>query len=114
MGLKERSLWSAGSVVKPAVLGHGRPDRHVRGHGMGSAGRIRVRPITFTTSRETSPLSGIMAIGMTAVILTGGIDLSVWIDHGLVGVICGLVLQAEGHWAMAISAGLRQALLRAR
>lgn len=49
---------------------------------------------------------GIMAIGMTAVILTGGIDLSVGSIMGLAGVVCGLVLQAEGHWALAVLAGL--------
>ena len=49
---------------------------------------------------------GIMAIGMTAVILTGGIDLSVGSIMGLAGVVCGLVLQAEGHWVLAILAGL--------
>ena len=38
---------------------------------------------------------GIMALGMTAVIITGGIDLSVGSIMGLVGVVCGLVLQAE-------------------
>src|SRR5918997_1678047 len=49
---------------------------------------------------------GIMAIGMTAVILTGGIDLSVGSIMGVVGVICGLVLQAEGHWGAPVLAGL--------
>ncbi|UZF95808.1 ABC transporter permease [Bosea sp. NBC_00550] len=49
---------------------------------------------------------GIMAIGMTAVILTGGIDLSVGSIMGLAGVVSGLVLQAEGHWLLAIFAGL--------
>lgn len=49
---------------------------------------------------------GIMAVGMTAVILTGGIDLSVGSLMGLVGVVCGLVLQAGQHWAIAILAGL--------
>lgn len=49
---------------------------------------------------------GIMAVGMTAVILTGGIDLSVGSLMGLVGVVCGLILQAEYHWAVAILAGL--------
>src|SRR5215213_11455371 len=55
---------------------------------------------------------GIMAIGMTAVILTGGIDLSVGSIMGLVGVVCGLVLQAEQHWAVAIAAGLAAGALR--
>lgn len=49
---------------------------------------------------------GIMAVGMTAVILTGGIDLSVGSLMGLVGVVCGLVLQAGHHWAVAVLAGL--------
>jgi ribose transport system permease protein len=49
---------------------------------------------------------GIMALGMTAVILTGGIDLSVGSVMGLVGVVCGLVLQAGNHWALAMAAGL--------
>ena len=43
---------------------------------------------------------------MTAVILTGGIDLSVGSIMGVVGVVCGLVLQAEQHWVVAILAGL--------
>lgn len=49
---------------------------------------------------------GIMALGMTAVILTGGIDLSVGSVMGLVGVVVGLVMQAEQHWLLAIIAGL--------
>src|SRR5918998_5868804 len=49
---------------------------------------------------------GIMAIGMTAVILTGGIDLSVGSIMGLVGVVCGLILQGEQHWIVAILGGL--------
>jgi ribose transport system permease protein len=49
---------------------------------------------------------GIMAVGMTAVILTGGIDLSVGSVMGLVGVVSGLALQAEQHWAVAIGLGL--------
>lgn len=49
---------------------------------------------------------GIMALGMTAVILTGGIDLSVGSVMGLVGVVCGLILQAEQHWVLAVLGGL--------
>src|SRR5919205_4236500 len=47
----------------------------------------------------------IMALGMTAVILTGGIDLSVGSIMGVVGVVCGLVLQAGYHWTVALLAG---------
>src|SRR5919199_2322142 len=49
---------------------------------------------------------GIMALGMTAVILTGGIDLSVGSIMGVVGVACGLVLQAEQPWVLAVVVGL--------
>ncbi len=49
---------------------------------------------------------GIMALGMTAVILTGGIDLSVGSVMGLVGVVVGLIMQAEQHWVLAVAAGL--------
>jgi ribose transport system permease protein len=49
---------------------------------------------------------GIMAIGMTAVIITGGIDLSVGSLMGLVGVVCGITLQAGYPWWLAVLAGL--------
>ena len=54
---------------------------------------------------------GIIAMGMTAVIITGGIDLSVGSVVGLSGIVTGLVLHA-GHplWA-GIVAGLLTALL---
>src|SRR5689334_13408883 len=54
---------------------------------------------------------GIMALGMTAVILTGGIDLSVGSIMGVVGVVCGLILQAGQHWLLAILGGLGAGLL---
>lgn len=49
---------------------------------------------------------GIMALGMTAVILTGGIDLSVGSLMGIVGIAAGLVLQAQLPWWLACLAGL--------
>jgi ribose transport system permease protein len=49
---------------------------------------------------------GIMAIGMTAVIITGGIDLSVGSVMGLVGVVSGLLLQGEYSWWIALLGGL--------
>jgi ribose transport system permease protein len=49
---------------------------------------------------------GIMALGSTAVILTAGIDLSVGSLMGLVGVVCGLILEAQQHWLLAVGAGL--------
>jgi ribose transport system permease protein len=49
---------------------------------------------------------GIMSVGMVTVIVTGGIDLSVGSTMGLVGVVCGVILQAGNHWALAVVAGL--------
>src|SRR4051812_10898589 len=41
---------------------------------------------------------GIMALGLTAVIITGGIDLSVGSIMGLVAVAAGLTLEAQYPW----------------
>ena len=59
----------------------------------------------FNITRNFSFI-GIMALGMVAVIATGGIDLSVGSVMGLVAVVCGLVLQAGNPWWMAVLAGL--------
>jgi ribose transport system permease protein len=59
----------------------------------------------FNITRNFSFI-GIMALGMVAVIATGGIDLSVGSIMGLVAVVCGLVLQAGNAWWMAVFAGL--------
>jgi ribose transport system permease protein len=71
-----------------------------------------LQPAAFATADKLFNITrnfafvGIMALGMTAVILTGGIDLSVGSVMGVVGVVCGLVLQAEQHWLLAVLAGL--------
>ena len=49
---------------------------------------------------------GIMALGMTMVIITGGIDLSVGSVMGLAAIVAGLVLQDAGPWWLAMGAGL--------
>jgi len=54
---------------------------------------------------------GIMALGMTTVIVTGGIDLSVGSVMGLAAIAAGLVLQASGPWWLAMSAGLATGLV---
>src|SRR5215472_8842093 len=54
---------------------------------------------------------GIMALGMTTVIVTGGIDLSVGSVMGLAAVVAGLVLQDEGPWWLAMAAGLAAGFL---
>jgi ribose/xylose/arabinose/galactoside ABC-type transport system permease subunit len=56
---------------------------------------------------------GIMGVGMTAVIITGGIDLSVGSGLALTGMIAGLVLQALGGVqasALGVAAALGAAL----
>src|SRR5262245_60772640 len=71
-----------------------------------------LQPDSFATTENFFNITrnfayiGIMALGMTAVIITGGIDLSVGSIMGLVGVVCGLMLQADHSWWLAILAGL--------
>jgi len=59
----------------------------------------------FNITRNFSFI-GIMALGMTAVIATGGIDLSVGSIMGLVAVVCGVILQAGFPWWAAVLGGL--------
>lgn len=58
----------------------------------------------FNITRNFSFI-GIMALGMTAVIATGGIDLSVGSIMGLVAVVCGLILQSGYPWWLAVLGG---------
>lgn len=53
---------------------------------------------------------GIIAMGMTAVIITGGIDLSVGSIVGLSGIVVGMVLHAGHSLSAGIAAGLLTAL----
>lgn len=54
---------------------------------------------------------GIMALGMTVVMITGGIDLSVGSIMGVAAVASGLVLHAEQPWWLAVIAGLGAGLI---
>jgi ribose transport system permease protein len=71
-----------------------------------------LQPASFATPENfyniTRNLSfiGIMALGMTAVIATGGIDLSVGSIMGLVAVSCGLTLEAGYPWWAAVIVGM--------
>jgi ribose transport system permease protein len=56
-------------------------------------------------SRNFAPF-GIMALGMTVVIITGGIDLSVGSIMGLVAIVAGLFLTWEYPWYVAFAMGL--------
>src|SRR5437762_1888668 len=69
------------------------------------AGAFATAENLYNISRNFSFI-GIMAVGMVAVIITGGIDLSVGSLMGLVGVVCGVVLQAGYSWWLAVFAGL--------
>src|SRR5262249_51035143 len=54
---------------------------------------------------------GIMALGATGVIITGGIDLSVGSIMGVVAVASGLTLEGGHSWEAAMAAGLGVGLL---
>jgi ribose transport system permease protein len=56
-------------------------------------------------TRNFAPF-GIMALGMTIVIITGGIDLSVGSVMGLVAIVAGLFLTWEYPWYVAFGMGL--------
>jgi len=56
-------------------------------------------------TRNFAPF-GIMALGMTLVIITGGIDLSIGSIMGLVAIVAGLLLTAHYPWYIAFAAGL--------
>lgn len=56
-------------------------------------------------TRNFAPF-GIMALGMTVVIITGGIDLSVGSVMGLVAIVAGLFLTWEYPWYVAFGMGL--------
>jgi ribose transport system permease protein len=67
---------------------------------------------SFGTSENFSNITrnfapfGIMALGMTVVIITGGIDLSVGSVMGLVAIVAGLYLTWEYPWYVAFLMGL--------
>jgi ribose transport system permease protein len=71
-----------------------------------------LEPTAFATTENLYNITrnfafiGIMALGMTVVIVTGGIDLSVGSLMGLVAIVAGLVLQAGGTWWMAMAIGM--------
>jgi ribose transport system permease protein len=56
-------------------------------------------------TRNFAPF-GIMALGMTVVIITGGIDLSVGSIMGLVAIVAGVLLTWEYPWYIAFAAGI--------
>ena len=79
-------------------------------HGMGN--KPRKGPGSFLSSENFYNITrnfsfiGIMALGQTVVIATGGIDLSVGSIMGLTAVCCGLTLEAGYPWWAAVIVGL--------
>ena len=69
-------------------------------------------PENFYNITRNFSFIGIMALGMTVVIATGGIDLSVGSIMGLVAVACGLMLEAGYPWWAAVVVGLFAGLRR--
>jgi ribose transport system permease protein len=75
-----------------------------------------LQPIAFASTENFYNITrnfafiGIMALGMTTVIVTGGIDLSVGSVMGLTAIVAGLVLQDGGAWWLAMAAGLAAGL----
>ena len=63
-------------------------------------------PENFYNITRNFSFIGIMALGMSAVIATGGIDLSVGSIMGLTAVACGLTLEAGNPWWLAVLVGL--------
>jgi ribose transport system permease protein len=63
-------------------------------------------PENFYNITRNFSFIGIMALGMTVVIATGGIDLSVGSIMGLTAVACGVTLEAGYPWYAAIAVGL--------
>ena len=61
-------------------------------------------------TRNFAPF-GIMALGMTVVIITGGIDLSVGSVMGLVAIVAGIFLTWEYPWYVAFFMGLLTGLI---
>ena len=59
----------------------------------------------YNLLRSTS-VTGLVSIGMTFVIITGGIDLSVGSVVGLSSVMCGVLLQEQG-WSTILALAVR-------
>jgi ribose transport system permease protein len=60
----------------------------------------------FSNIVETSAFVGLLAVGMTAVLLTGGIDLSVGATMYITAAVVGTLLQQDVNYIIAILAGI--------
>jgi ribose transport system permease protein len=60
----------------------------------------------FSNIVETSAFVGLLAVGMTAVLLTGGIDLSVGATMYITAAVVGTLLQQDVNYLLAILVGI--------
>ena len=60
----------------------------------------------FSNIVESSAFIGLLAVGMTAVLLTGGIDLSVGATMYITAAVVGTLLQQDVNYIIAIGAGI--------
>lgn len=60
----------------------------------------------FSNIVESSAFVGLLAVGMTAVLLTGGIDLSVGATMYITAAVVGTLLQQDVNYVLAIMAGI--------
>ena len=60
----------------------------------------------FSNIVETSAFVGLLAVGMTAVLLTGGIDLSVGATMYITAAVVGTLLEQDVNYIVAILAGI--------
>lgn len=57
---------------------------------------VFLKPSNLFNVLRTTSITGLIAIGMTCVIITGGIDLSVGAVVGLSSVLCGILMKENG------------------
>ena len=72
---------------------------------------VFLKPNNIINILRQISMNGILAVGMTFVILTGGIDLSVGSVVGITGVICGSLLEQGSGWVVACLASLAISLV---
>lgn len=72
---------------------------------------VFLKPANITNVLRQISLNGILAVGMTFVILTGGIDLSVGSVVAITGVICGSIMKDGGNWMLGCLAALAISLV---
>ncbi len=79
--------------------------------GKGNGGLIFLTPSNFLAIFRQQVYIGIIAFGLTLVMITGNIDLSVGYQLTFLGCLCGLIMVTHNNTLMAVSATLGAGLL---